>query len=195
MAGTELAAWIAAITATAAAIGTVGGLVYQGRQFRDQRRLLQRQSEVLGLQAQDLRDATWQRNTQQATLVRLDTWMSRLMPMIAGDIPPTADRFPHRADEGAVISSVHVCNDSSQPIRQLQVRFDSANARWVRLNDGVTVLPAPLGGLGPVQSVWFDSDYQRSYIGSVTLRFTDVNGYHWETGMTGDVERIGAREW
>jgi hypothetical protein len=195
MASTEVAAWIAAVTATAAAIGTVGSVVYQARQFRDQRNLLQRQSEVLGLQAEDLRDATTYRQTQQAALVRLDTWMSRLMPKIAGDKPPTAGYFPHRADEGAVVSSVRVCNDSAHPIRRVQVRFDSADARWVRLNDSVTVLSAPLAGLGPAQSVWFDSDYQRAYIGSVTLRFTDVNGHHWQTSMTGYAERIGIRDW
>jgi hypothetical protein len=108
---------------------------------------LQRQAELFGLQAEDLREATTQRHMQQASFVRLDSWASRLVPKISGDAPPVTGFF-RRSDESALISSVRVYNESNGPIRDVQVRFTSADARWVRLNDSTTTSRAPLSGLG-----------------------------------------------
>jgi hypothetical protein len=80
-------------------------------------------------------------------------------------------------------------------IRDVQVRFTSACARWVRLNDGTTTLRAPLSGLGPSRSAWFDSDYQDARTDSVSLRFTDSDGRNWQVSMAGDLEAVGARDW
>ncbi|HEV2375497.1 MAG TPA: hypothetical protein VGS19_25460 [Streptosporangiaceae bacterium] len=194
MSSAVIAATIAAVSATAAVVSTVASTIYQGRQFRDQRELLQHQAELFGLQAEDLREATTQRRMQQALFVRLDNWVSRLVPKISGDSPPVAEFF-RRSDEAALISSVRVCNESNRPIRNVQVRFASANARWARLNDGTTMLRAPLSGLGPSRSAWFDSGYLDAYADSVTLRFTDVDGNNWETGTTGDISALGTRDW
>jgi hypothetical protein len=88
--------WIAAVSATSALLGTGASSVYQGRQLRDQRKLLRHQAGLLELQAQELRDATSHRLTEQAVLVHLDTWKSRLVPRITGDQPPTAILFPRQ---------------------------------------------------------------------------------------------------
>jgi len=194
MSSAAVAATVAAVSATAAVVGTVASIIYQGRQFRDQRELLQHQAELFGLQAEDLREATTQRRLQQALGVRLDNWVSRLVPKISGDSPPVTGFF-RRADEAALISSVRVCNEGNRPIRDVQVRFASANARWVRLDDGTTMLRAPLRGLGPSRSGWFDSGYLEAYADSVTLRFTDVDGNNWQTDMTGDISALKIRDW
>jgi hypothetical protein len=194
MSSAVVAATIAAASATAAVVGTVASIIYQGRQFRDQRKLLQHQAELFGLQAEDLREATTQRRMQQALFVRLDNWLSRLVPKMSGDSSPVTGFF-RRSDEAALISSVRVRNESNRPIRDVQVRFASANAQWVRLNDGTTMLRAPLSGLGPSRSAWFDSGYLDAYADSVTLRFTDVDGNNWQTDMTGDVAALETRDW
>lgn len=78
---------------------------------------------------------------------------------------------------------------------EIQVRFDSAFARWARLHDDTLMLRAPLPGLGPARSAWFDSDYQNSYTEFVILRFTDADGSHWQADILGDVKEIKARDW
>lgn len=197
MTATDAAVWIAAVSATSALAGTLGSMVYQGRQLRDQGRLLQRQVELLGLQTEDLRDSASDRLSDQASRVRLDSWVSRLMPKVSGDNPPTAGGFRPRSDEAAVITSALVVNDSDRPVRQVQVRFENAqSARWVRIDSGATVVPAPLQGLGPARSAWFDSDYQNAYtITSVALRFTDARSRHWQVDLAGNFEEIASRDW
>jgi len=197
MAVRDTAVWIAAVSATAALASTVAGIFYQGHQFRDQGKLLRRQVELLGLQAEDLRDSASTRLSEQASHVSLDSWVSRLMPKISGDIPPTTGSYRPRSNEAAVITSVLVVNDSERSVRQLQVRFeDCESARWVRIDEGTTVLRAPLQGLGPKRSAWFDSDYRQARtITSVRLRFTDALGQHWQIDLAGNLERIAARNW
>jgi hypothetical protein len=194
MSSAVVAATIAAVSATAALFGTAANIIYQGRQFRAQRGLLQRQAELSGLQVEDLREAAAERRMHQASSVRLDSWTSRLAPRIGDDSPPVAGLFP-RSDESALLSSVLVCNESAGPIRDVQVRFDSLDARWVRLNDGTTTERAPLSGLGPSRSVWFDSGYLDTYTRSVTLRFTDMNGKYWQIDKTGDISLVSVRDW
>ena len=126
MSSAVVAATIAAVSATAAVVGTVASIVYQGRQFRDQRNLLQHQAELFGLQAEDLREATAQRRMQQALFVRLDSWRSCLVPKVSGDSPPVTGFF-RQSDESSLISSVRVCNESNGPIRDVQVRFSSVH--------------------------------------------------------------------
>jgi hypothetical protein len=197
MSATDAAVWIAAVSATSALAGTLVGLIYQGRQLRDQSKLLRQQSEFLGLQTEDLRDSASRRLSEQASRVRLDSWVSRLMPKVSGDNPPTARRFPIQSDEAAVITSALVVNESERPVRQIQVRFENAQpARWARIDNGTTVLPTPLKGLGPARSAWFDSDYQKAYtISSVALRFTDIRGRHWQVDLAGNFEEIASRDW
>ena len=219
MSGATLAALIAAASATAALISTVASIIYQGRQFRDQRRLLQRQAELFGLQAEGLRESTEQRRIDQASLVRLDTWASRLVPKASEGSPLLIKFFSHVSDEAAWISSARVCNESKRPIRDIQVRFTGAPrrlkvpsnagaqlslsnvakeqgyARWVRLSDGTITLQAPLSGLGPARSAWFDSDYREANADSVELRFTDLDGRSWQTDMAGDLTEINTRDW
>jgi hypothetical protein len=192
---TVVAAVIAAVSATAALLGTVANIVHQGRQFRDQRALLQRQAELFGLQAAGLRGATVERSMQQASLVRLDGWASRLVPKIGESLTPTEGFLPRIANESAWISSVRVCNESERVIRDVQVRFTSTYARWVRLNDGTTTIRAPLSGLGPSRSAWFDSDYRDARTDSVSLRFTDIDGRSWQMSMAGDLEAVEVRDW
>jgi hypothetical protein len=194
MASAVVAATIAAVSATAAVVGTVASIIYQGRQFRDQKELLHHQAELFGLQAEELREGTTQRRMQQALFVRLDDWASRVVPKINGDCPPVTGFF-RRSDESALISSVRVCNESNGPIRNVQVRFTSAYARWVRLDDGTITVRAPLSGLGASRSAWFDSGYLDAYADSVTLRFTDVNGNSWEIDNAGSVAALKTRDW
>ena len=194
MSSAAVAATIAAVSATAAMIGTVASTIYQGRQFRDQRNLLKRQAELFGLQAEDLRESTTQRRMQQALLVRLDSWASRIVPKVGGgDGPPVTDF--RRSDESALINNVRVFNKSTGPIRNVQVRFDSAQAQWVRLNDGTTTVRAPLSGLGPSRSAWFDSGYLDGYTNSVNVRFTDANDNNWQIDETGNVTALETRDW
>src|ERR1035438_3956051 len=117
MSSAVVAATIAAVSATAAVIGTVASIIYQGRQFRDQRELLRRQAELFGLQVDDLREATMQRQMQQALFVRLDSWASRIVPKINGDSPPVTGFF-RRSDESALISSVPGFNQSRSEDRR-----------------------------------------------------------------------------
>jgi 2-oxoglutarate dehydrogenase complex dehydrogenase (E1) component-like enzyme len=195
MSGEIVAASIAAVSATAAMVATVSNIIYQARQFRVQRELLQRQAELYGLQADDLRGSSTERRMQQAASVRLDNWTSRLVPKTGVEFKHVPGLFSRKSDTAAVISSVRVCNDSNGPIRDIQVRFDSEDARWARLLDDTLLLPAPLNGLGPASSAWFDSDYQNSYTGMVILRFTDADGNHWQSDILGDIKKVEAREW
>jgi hypothetical protein len=195
MSAAVLAALIAAVSATAALIGTVASIIYQGRQFHDQRRLLQNQAELFSLQAEGLRDEKAQSRIQEAGKVKLDTWLSRLVPRVSGDSPPTVGLFPYQSDKSAVISSARVCNNSARPIRDVQVRFDSAHARWVRPNDGTKRRQAPLSGLRPSGSVWFDSDYQDAHTYWAVLRFTDMDGHNWQTSLLGEIDELATRDW
>src|SRR5215472_14332268 len=120
MSATDAAVWIAAVSATSALAGTVVSTIYQGRQLRDQGKLLRRQVEFLGLQTEDLLDSASARLSEQASRVRLDSWVSRLMPKLSGDSPPTSGGFRPRSDEAAVITSALVVNDSERPVRQVQ---------------------------------------------------------------------------
>lgn len=193
MAATDVAVWIAAVSATSALAGMLGSLVYQGRQYR----LVRSQAEFLGLQTRDLRDSASIRLSEQAARVSLDSWMSRLVPKISGDSPPTAGAFRPRSDEAAVIASVLVVNGSERNVRQVQVQFGNDNiARWVRIDSGTTVVRAPLPGLGPTRSAWFDSDYLNAHTAnSVTLRFTDIHDQHWQVDLAGNSEKIASRDW
>jgi hypothetical protein len=160
MEATEAAAWIAAVSATSALAGTVGSLIYQGRQLRDQQRLLRRQAEFLSLQSRELLDVSSRRIGEQALRVKMISAHTRLVPRLLGDYPPIAERPGYRSNESAVICSAHVVNDSDEIIKQIEVRFGHDEyARWVRVNDNATILDSPLTGLGPGRSAWFDSNY------------------------------------
>jgi hypothetical protein len=185
------------VSATSALAGTLVNIIYQGRQLRGQERLLRRQGEFLSLQIEGLHDSASARLSEQASHVRLDGWVTRLVPKVGGDSPPTAGIFRPRSDEAAIITSALVFNHSERPVRQVQVRFGTdESARWARIDDATTILPAPLNGLGPARSAWFDSDYQKAYtITSVALRFTDAYGRHWQADLAGDFEEIASRDW